>query len=587
MKIIKMAILLFAVSTISFDTAGADSDIMRAMRDEISRSMKELKLENLQRPYFIDYTLRVMDSKSIKADLGSITESDDKKIVTLTVGIRVGNYKFDNTNFFDIGLSFFGSSDDEERYKGRQMPVEMDYNSLRRELWLATDAAYKQAAELYTKKESTIKNLMRKDTTSDFLAVGPLKSIDTVPFPAFDRTKFEDWMRRLSVILKNYPEIYATSCGVEYQPATVYYVNSEGMEYVRTDMFAGIEIVAHTQSDDGMPCSDFFSAYAKDPNDLPGLDSLKRGVQALAERMKAGRAASTLDEPYSGPVLFEGQAAAEAFAQVFVPNLVAQRSPITENGMQDNDRYNAFQTKIGGRVLPEFLSVTDSPSMKNYDNTKLTGYYNIDDDGIMAKDVQVVSDGFLKSLLSSRVPNKRMRETNGHRRGGSPMFSNVELTGKGDKVMDSKGLKNMMMKLCKDRELPFGIIVRRAMNQNVLFTSLYRVSYGGVDFQRGNGKLGLIEVVKLYPDGSEELVRGVEGAGFIVQAFKDIIGVSKEKYAYNFLAPSVWSSFIYGGDSFVASSVIVPDILFEDAEIRTPEADYKKPPFLPNPVSMK
>ncbi len=582
----KKLLLLLLISMPFVANAGDNDQILKAMRDEISRSMDELKLDKLERPYYIEYTLSIMDAYNIKAELGAINENDHGKVANLTVGVRVGDYKFDNSNFFDIGLSFFGSSDDEERYKSRRIPFDLDYQSLRRELWLATDAAYKQAAELLSKKEATIKNRMRKDTTHDFMQVKPKKANDVETYPKFDDKYFTKVAEKLSGIFKDVPEVQVSGCNVEFQPQTIFYSNSEGMEYVKTKFFAGLEVLAATQAEDGMPLADFYTAYAKDPKDLPSLDSLTKAIEIVKSNIVAMVNAEALSETYAGPVIFADQAAAEMFAQIFAPNLVAQRESLTEGGIQTSDRYGSFQRKIGGRVLPEFMSVDALPSKSKFEEVGLLGNFKIDDDGLSPKDVNLVKDGYLKNLLSSRVPTRRVRESNGHKRGGAPMYSNL-IVNANDKQLSYKELKERMIELCEARELPFGLVIKKMMNQNIMYTSLYRMTKGAIKFPRSNEQIIVVEAYKVYPDGKEELVRGTLAKGFTVQSFKDIINIGEEYYVHNLLAPSVISSFMSGGDRFVASSIATPDLLFEDGEIRILEEDFNKLPFVESPLSSK
>lgn len=579
-KYILMLTLFLFVSKLN-----ADDKIIEAMKQEIKRSMNELKLDNLQKPYFIEYKIIVSSVYDASAKLGNLIDSRNIRNAKLTVGVRVGDYKFDNTNFFDVGLSFFGSGDDEEQYKNRTIPFELDIPTLRRELWLATDAAYKQSAELFSKKEAALKNRIRKDTTWDFMALAPEKRVDTAKFPNFDYPKYKELCKELSGIFKKYPEIHVSSVNFEYQPDIIYYVNSEGMEYIKTSSFSGVEVIAATQVEDGMPIVNYTSKYALIPDNLPSKDSLIKEVVKMAETIKMGISAKPLEETYSGPVLFTNDAAAEFFVQSFAPNLVTQRKAISEGGFIDNEKSLAFQNKIGGRVMPDFMSVKAIPNTREYQSTELTGFYKIDDNGELPKDVELVKNGYLKALLSERIPTRRVRESNGHKRGGGAMFSNLVINVDKKFQLSEKQLKDKLLKLVKDRELPYGIIVKKIVNQNIMYTSLYRATYGVVEFPRGDGKMMPVEVYKLYPNGKEELVRGVELAGLNAQSFKDIINTGKNNYAYNLLAPSVVSYFMTGGSPYVSASVIVPDLLLEDAEVKIIETDFKKPPFITSPVS--
>lgn len=580
---------LFLLSTPTL--FAANDDILRAMRDEIQRSLSQLSVPSLQKPYYVEYTLTFRDAQSMKASLGGIVHERHSPVATLSVGIRVGKPEFDNTNYFDVSLGFFGSADDEESFHNRRVPLELDYSSLRRELWLATDACYKQSAELFAKKEASIKNRMRTDTTPDFKGLSAQILADTGTVPMFDAGYFRQLCKDLSAIFSEYSAISASSVNVEFTPEHIYYVNSEGREYQKTEYYTGLEVVSSTQAADGMPLANVYTSYSRKPSELPSRDSLMNAVKLTAANLNRLTFAPTLADAYSGPVLFEDQAAAEIVAQMFAPNLVAQRQPLTERGMQESERYSAFQNKIGGRVLPEFLSITATPNKNNFGTTSLIGSYTIDDDGIAAQQVNLVENGYLKTLLSSRIPTKRIKQSNGHQRGGAAMLSTLELTAKpekkADKQLESAALRQKMLKLCKDRELPYGIIVRKALNQNILFTALYEQTAGEYPFAQGETKLSLLEVYKLYPNGKEELVRGTEAAGLTVQAFKDIIAVGKKPSAYNYLASAIASPFVTGGSQYIGASLIVPDILFEDLEIRPLEGDFPKPPFLGSPLGKK
>ncbi len=581
-KIFQIAISIALFATFSVGSLKADDEILRAMRDEIKRSTSELHIEDLEKPYYVEYRLSVKHVCDAKAVFGALTDKDEFEIAELDVQVRVGDYKFDNTNFFDFGLSLFGSGDDEESFQNRRIPIELDYETLRRELWLATDAAYKQSAEVYSKKKAALKNRARTDTTRDFTKVEPRKYFDDASLPEPDLEKCADLVKEVSAVFADFSSIQNSMVSMEYIPETIYYVNSEGMEYVKKQAFAGMEIIGYTQAEDGMPLTNFTTFYGEYPSDFPSSDFLMQAARDVAETLVALAESDYLPETYSGPIYFEGQAAAEFFAQIFAPNLVAQRPQMTENGMQDNGRHGTFQTKIGGRVLPDFLSVKAEPSLEVRDGEKLIGAYDVDDQGVPAQDVSLVEDGYLKNLLSSRTPTKRVRETNGHMRDGAAMPSVIELISKPEKIMSDEDNVARMLELCEARELPYGLVVRKLLNQNVAFTTLFRLTSGDFEVPRGDKQSALV-VYKVFPDGREEIVRGCTAKNFNVQSFKDILSVGEDEYVLNYLAPAVVSPFITGGDQYVPATIIAPDILIEDGEVSPPEGDFPKPPAIARP----
>ncbi len=583
-----MKIILYIIIAIQFAgfnlLSANDEEILQAMRAELDRSMNELKMDGLDKPYYIEYKLSIKDVNQVSAVLGNLRSYDTVRTASVNVEVRVGDYKFDNTNFFDVGLGFFGSSDDEERFKNRRIPVNPDYSSLRRELWLATDAAYKQSAEIFSKKKSVLENRSRVDTTSDFLKIPVNQTFIKKEHPEFNLEKYISLCNDVSAVFREYPEIFKSSAGMEFIPETIYYVNSEGMEYIKTEMMTGLEIVAFSIADDGMPVADYFTAYADTPEELPSYDSLMNAAKDIAVSVATQLRSDSFDEPYSGPVLFTGQAAAELFVQTFAPNFVTQRDVITESGVQSDERNKAFQMKIGGRVLPDFLSVEAKPKMEEFNGTYLLGNFELDDTGKEPENINLVENGYLKNLISERIPTRRVRESNGHKRKGAAMYSNLILKSESDKQMSYEELKSKMIEFLKARELEYGIIVKKVMNRNLMFTTLFRETSGKYEIPRGDGKIAVAEAYKVYHDGREELVRGATGAGFNHRSFRDVIFTGSDLYVHNLLASAVISPFITGGGQYVGASVIVPDLLFEDAEIRSIDGNFKNPPSLSNPL---
>jgi hypothetical protein len=580
-----LALLALAIaSTVSVRAQFDPRVVFDAMRTEMQRSMSELHLGDLPRPYHMEYLLQVRRSVNLHAVLGTIEDLDTGITARLTVRVRVGGPVFDNTNFFDVSLGFFGSSDDEEGFRNRRIPFEVTAEALRRELWLATDACYKQAVEIYAKKQASLTNRTRKDTTDDFYLMPGRVISEVQPETRIDLGKLSDLIIDLSAVFRDYPAIHASRVGIEVIPEETFYLSSEGMEMHKTEATTGLEVIATTQAPDGMPLAQTYAAYGMIPSDLPARAQLLADVRRIAETLTKQTTAPTI-EAYSGPVLFEGQASGALLGQHFAPYLVAQRAPLSEGGFSTNERSMAFQNKIGARVLPEFLSVSDLPTTSRFGERVAAGSYRIDDEAMDAENVILVDKGYLRTLLSSRIPTKRIRATNGHQRGGGAMFSVLDVSTKdAKKQLAPAEMKKRLLKLVKDRDLPYGIIVRTAMDQNLLFTGIVRQLGNELPVGQGEGKLGVLEAYRIYPDGREELIRGVEAAGIAPALFKDILAVSKSTTVHNFLAPAVVPSFITGGSSYLISTIHTPDLLIEDVEIRPLEGDIPKPPALASPM---
>lgn len=584
-KITKFIAIIFLLA-ISKNFAIPHQEILRAMRDEIQRSIDSLLISDLPKPYYIEYLLTVNHSYRTSSYLGSLVDSSSNFSAKLNVTVRVGNYHLDNSNYLDFSFAmFFGGATDEEGYQERRIPIEMNYSSIRRELWLATDAAYKEATQTYSKKLATLKNRLIKDTIPDFSKSDAYKTHDTnFTLPKISLSDFCNLTNNLAKIFIDYPNINNSLVTFEHIQNIKYYVNSEGTEFVKPELFSGIEVSGTTQSNDGMLINNFYTTYSTSPNDFPDFDSLQKVTKSVCETLTNTQNAKPLEDSYSGPILFEGQAAAELFAQLFAPNLVAQRSLLSEQGLQNFSRYTAFQTKIGGRVLPEFLSVRSIPLDKERKHIMLVGHYKIDDEGIPTQNITLVDKGYLKTLLTNRTPVKRVLSSNGNSRNGYPMFSNIEVVSEKKYSKSHNELRRKLIQLCKQRDLPYAIVIRKIMNQNILATVFFNIANMDFKFSGDQPTLQVVEAYKVYPDGREELIRGGELKGFTTQSFKDIILVGTEPYVLNILAPSISSRF--GGGTYLQSSIVSPDLLFEDGEFKPIELDFPTPPKLMNPLTI-
>jgi len=571
----------------------SNDNYFKAMQDEMNRSMQSLKLDNMQKIYYIEYVLEINRSNYISACFGKLHRSTKDSIsYVLSVSVRVGDYKYDQTNFIDIGLNFFGSYDDEERFSNRRVPKELDYSALRRELWLATDAAYKEAAELYSKKEASMKSQIRKDTLWDFSKATPIELIDTMKIPDFDVKYFEDIVKEASNIFANYPSIHQSKADIYFETKTTYYLNSEGTKYIKNNFLSGIEVAAMTQAEDGMPLSNYYYSLGWFPSDLPSKDSIIKAVKETAIVLDKLIYAPVIEDTYTGPILFMEQAACEAFAQTFLPCLTAQRSTISsKTGPRfsfSGANTSVFQTKIGGRVLPEFLSIEAIPNTNICNEHKLFGGYKIDEQGVIPQNITLVKDGYLRTLLSDRTPIKRIEKSNGHCKGGSPMASNIKIDADKKYQASDKDLKAQLLKLCKQRDLPYGLIIKKVHNSNIFSTQIFPLASRKLEFiQSGGGKFMPVEVYKLYSDGKEELIRGGNIVGLGITAFKDIIKVGNNQFIFTYLQSPKWNisnNRIYPSQII---SIVSQSFLLEDGEYQLIETNFSRPPMLDNPVGLK
>ncbi len=561
--------LLFASSL-----PAADDVLMKAMHDEMARSMAQLRLENLDKPYFIAYGAQDTTTTSASASFGSLLSSTENRTRTFAVEIRVGDYTLDNTNFVSPGPGSFGVGQ-------ARLTLEDNYKEIRRDIWLATDSAYKKAVEDLGKKRSALQNRNRTDVLPDFSKEPGSSVVEPPATLAVNRADAEKMVRDLSALFRNAPQVSTSTVSWSAVTSRRLYLNSEGTSYVRNSPRVSLIALAGAYAPDGMPLQDFLAAYGRSMDELPKREDLAASIREMGDRLAKLHDAPLLDR-YNGPVLFEGQAAVEIFSQGFASRLLAVRRPISDNAQMEraaSQSENPFLDKLGSRVLPDFLSVEDNAGTRDYQGVRLMGGFPVDDEGTAAKDTKLIEQGFLKTLLATRNPVRGIKGTSGSRRGIGPAPSNLFVSV--DKGLSAKELKDQFLKVITQRNKEYGILIRRLGNPSM--RTLREASFASSSGE-GSPVEGAILAYKVFPDGREELVRNVVLSGITPTLFKDILAASSTQTVYT--APFSARSgsgpvFFDGGTSIV--SFAVPSLLFEDVTITRPRGDVAKPPVSKHP----
>lgn len=571
---------------------GADPDpVLQAMRDEMARSVKELSMENLERPYFVAYRVDDIAWVNAEAAFGDLAAADQDRERRLTVEVRVGDPSLDNTNFVSVDMTrvTLGGSAPET------LPIEDDYLPVRRAIWLATDEAYKEAVSTLARKRAALQNRTRTEELPDFAARTPAQVTEAPPGPPPDLATATGLTRELSQLFRSMPAV--SSGTVRLTARTVYsrYVNSEGSSFTRS--LPDVRLVALIEgfAADGLPLRDYYSAFGRSLADLPTREVLKKEIEGMGARLTALRDAPLLDT-YNGPLLAEGPAAAQLLARIFLSPLAATRTPVSDSpqlGMMLGMLGTSLADKLGARVFPASISVDDDPTARRLGETPLLGGYSVDDDGVPAARTPLVTGGVLKSLLATRNPARGALQSTGNRRGEGPAPSNVILTAQGG--LKDQQLREKLLALVKERGLEYGIILRR-ISDPVLCPEEVDPMAAIMRMARGGGQESKTEtalwVVKLHPDGREEPLRNVQISDLGVGAFKDIVATS----AASQVVTMPWErdspfaglgalATMFGAATAVPPlvSVASPALLFEEVTLKKPEGEMSKPPLMAHP----
>lgn len=560
--VIAPAVLAFAAATLA---CAQDSDVvMRAMRDEMDRSMKQLTVENLEKPYFVSYRVVEMENVNVTAAFGALNGSNSGRSRHLTVEVRVGDYKLDSSHLFSFDIDngtrlrvFNGTT---------QLPLEDDYKELRRQIWLATDATYKTAVENLSKKRGIRQTRTGEDEADDFSKEDPAVTSYDLPAVKVSVADWEKEARMVSALFRQMPEIYTSSVLFNSFNRYTRYLTSEGTSYTRREPIVVFQGNAATQAKDGMQLADFLWVQGRTLAELPSEQELSTRLSRIGRELTELRQAEVLAN-YNGPVLVEGDAAIQLVRWNLIPSLVAMKRTIPGMpGFQanQNQNENPFLDKVGARVLPEFLSLSDNPTINEYQKWHLAGFSKMDEDGIQSREVQLIQNGILKTLLASRDPVRGIDHSTGSRHAGQASPSNLIMTVSNG--LSNADLHTKFIEMVKQRNRPFGIVVRRMSNSNAA-TNVLLAS-------------------KVFPDGHEEPIRGLQFAGFNAAAFKDIVAASSD---LNFLTvryqppAGQFGMMNAGEENFTPVSMLVPSLLFEDATMRKiralPNPPVSGPPF--------
>ena len=545
--------------------AETESVVMRAMHDELDRSMRELKLSDMDKPYFLAY--RIDDSAVLEAEakFGALTVAVTNRRRLLTVEVRVGDAHLDNTNF--LPRYAWGTP----LTRSFALPLEDDYQELRRQIWLATDVAYKHALETLAKKRAALQTNTREEVP-DFTAEEPHVSNADAPADVPSINDLESLVRDLAALFKEMPTIHESVVGARVVNVYSRYVNSEGTAYTQSQPTVSLHALAKTQAPDGTVLQDFEAFYARAWQGLPSRRILERRIRQMGAALAVRRTAEFVDL-YNGPVLFEGQAAAALFAQVIVPRLLAVRVPVADRQLRDyaTSLRNPFVDKIGARVLPRTLDVRDDPTIDGNGSGPLLGGYVVDGDGVPARPTTLMERGMLRTLLAGRNPVAGILNSTGNQRGAVLMPSNLLVTA--ERGVSDEDMRNEFMALIAERDAEFGIIVRRLgdPSDKLDYSDRPASGSGQIPIER------LTRAYKVYLDGREEPIRKAELSGFSERDFRDIVAVSQavSNHTLEMFLSSAYTlrstSARYGNTldrSLV--SISIPNLLFEEATVRKP-----------------
>lgn len=524
-----------------------DAAVRKALEDEMARTMQTLRLGSEAPPYYMSYAIVDDDTSHVVARFGAIVSDAHNPTRRVRVVVRVGGYDEDNTNFRG-GVGGFG---------GGGVSRDDDYIGLRRDLWEMTDRQYKQALDaLARKKASRAIESTDKDKMPDFARVTATSVVSdrAVPQTDADRAKISDAVVRLSAVFREFPTVSSgrVSGGLSVERRRL--LTSEKTWTDERWSRVRIDVRGDATTPDGHRLVATTAFAAQDVASLPPLEKMQAEVRALAKNLAEQRTAPAV-EPGSASVVFEGPAAAQLARMMLGQPLSGQPEPRSAGGAP-RDGSMSFAEKIGLRVAPAWLTVTDDPGAVGATRKPLAGTYDTDDEGVPGERLTLIDHGSVKALLMSRTPRKEIPRSNGHGRGGlgaHAMFSNLVVRA--------------------DNALPRRALLARAAATAGPKGTVYVVTQLDPSSGLGRGQTLRARVAFRVKDGGrEEPVRDLSLEGFMPKKMKkDLVAAGTDTY-------------LYEEEGSMPYSVRAPSLLFEDVDVGRPNETSRIPPLYPSPL---
>jgi TldD protein len=529
--------------------------VLAAMEDELTRSMDDLYLPEGDRPYHLRYTITDRNAWILRAYFGALTIDLPTRDRTLTAELRVGDTRVDNTRFVTLNRGPW-------RPEQEDLPVAADYGSVRQGLWQATDRAFKDAVARLAAKRSWLRQSAPKDRPEDYSTDRPLRSLVPGPPPGLDRDIWRDRLRAATARFRDDPLVGDAQAQLQTDASVRRMLDSDG-GLVRAPL-ALFELVlsARGRASDGSPQVVYRLWRTPDPTELPDESALAAAADTLRDELHTLLTAPE-GEPYIGPLLLTGEASGAFLAQVLAAGLANPRGPEFEEDTFARffDDAGALGRRLNRRVLPEDVQVRDDPALERWAGRSLLGHYTVDEEGLPAVPLEVVTDGWLRTLPMSRTPTRERTGSNGHGRAafglpvlGKPSTLLVESTA----PQSEAGMRALLRELAERSQLPYVLVAERLHDPVVQgrFDREGLVQQRLEDSPAANPML----VRRLWLDGRVEMVRGYRFEGVDARTLRDIAALGDTPHLVQALLDGA------SGDG-VPISVIAPDLLLEEVAL--------------------
>jgi TldD protein len=530
--------------------------VLTAMQDELGRSMQAYSAAD-PAPYFLSYTVSDREIADVSGSNGALLSSTEDRARWLEVQTRVGDYKLDDTHKL-------GDRPPSWTSPGTNVPLDDDIPVLRREIWRETDRQYRAAAQALIKVKTSeqVQVQTAEGAAPDFSSEQAHTSIGPRVEIHVDRKPWEDRVRRYTAEFSKSPAVLNSIATFTALATNQYQVNTEGTRLAFGQVHYRLELFVQSKAPDGMDIERYSNFDWLDPKDVPDEKTVFDSIHELIKETEALDKAP-LANPYAGPTLLTGRAAAVFFHEVFGHRAEGFRQKDIAEGQ-------TFTSKVGEQILPGFISIKDDPTEASLNGQMLLGYYPFDDEGVVATDVHLVDNGVLKTFLMGRSPLIDIPHSNGHGRrqlGYVPVARQGNLIVSSTKTYSFAELRQQLVALVKKQNLPYGLLIDDISGG---FTFTGRA-------QPQAFQVTPLVVYRVFADGKpDQLVRGVDIVGTPLVSLTKIVATGDKQEIFN--------GYCGAESGSVPVSAVAPAILISEMEFAKKETSTDRPPMLPPPA---
>lgn len=553
--------------------------LVTLLQEELTRATSALS--KLEEPlYALAYQVTDRTEVSVAARDGGLVHSKRESSRALDVDMRVGDYQLDQTKAlpgeFERGgyrgvellpLPTHDATDDKVGDRPTGGLTRESAEATRNGIWIATNRAYdaaRQRYQLVAKSKQRAQGREDRDKVASFTPAESLVRFEPTKPLTIAVAEWEQTLRRLSKLSIRYPRATNSEVTLDVASEVRTLVNTDGVQTQVQQDRVRLSLSAGAIAKDGLPVGQFASFEAPSVDALPKREVLEAKFAEVLSDVERLLDAPLVD-PYVGPAILDGRAAGVFFHEVFGHRIEGHRQDADNEGQ-------TFSSRMGQHVMPRFLSIYDDPRIRSLNGIELSGFYAVDDEGVPGQRAELVEHGVLRGFLMSREPTRAVAQSNGHGR-RSPGYQIVprqaNLVVEPESVVTLEALKQALILEVERAGLEYGL---RFSEISGGYTQTAR--YDTQAF-----KVMPVLVYRVYRDGREELVRGVDIEGTPLTA------LSKIKLAANDF--QVFNGVCGAESGWVPVSATSPSLLVSQIEVARQELTELRPPILPSPKAAK